>query len=184
MELSKLEGTIIGVVMDTDCVDYGDELVENIVKEKTDQALQMVNLPLDIKNKKFNELSSSSKQKVILASKLNEKIIILKDFTKCLIYKDLIYFKNLLKKISTYNRKIILIGKDMDFFLTLVDHLYVVKDDQIIYETTDLLEEKLYEYVERPLIVEFVYLAHQKGIRLDYYKEFNDLLKAIYRIKQ
>lgn len=184
MELSKLNGTILGIYTDVTCDNYGDTLVNDLINNKIDQALQMVGLPIDIKNKKYSELSSSEQRKVELASKLNEKVIILKDFTKGLIYKDIIYLKNIIKKISTYNRKIILISKDSDLFLNLVDHLYVIKDEEIIYETTNLLEEQLYEYIERPLVIDFVYQVRQKGIKLDYYSEFNDLLKAIYRIKQ
>ena len=184
MELTSLEGRIIGIFMQPkEGETYDNLMVKEIITSKISQAMQMVNLPQDLKDKYFKDLSTAEKQKVILASKLNDKVIILQDFTKGLIYKDLIYLKNLLKKISTYNRKIILISKDIDFFLNLVDHLYVIEDQNIIYETTDLLEEELYEYIERPLIIEFVYLARQKGIKLPYYSEFNDLLKAIYRLK-
>ncbi len=184
MELSTLNGNIIGIITsDIAKENYNGKKVQDMITLKTNEALKMVGLTPDYLTKNFEELSSNDQNKVILASKLNENVIILNDFTKGMLNKELLYFKNLLKKISTYNKKIILISNDMNFFFKLVDHVYVINEEQIIYETTDLTSEELYEYVDKPNLLKFVDLTQEKGINLPYYLEFNDLLKAVYRLK-
>ena len=169
MELSTLNGNIIGIITsDIAKENYNGKKVQDMITLKTNEALKMVGLTPDYLTKNFEELSSNDQNKVILASKLNENVIILNDFTKGMLNKELLYFKNLLKKISTYK---------------LVDHVYVINEEQIIYETTDLTSEELYEYVDKPNLLKFVDLTQEKGINLPYYLEFNDLLKAVYRLK-
>ncbi len=184
MELADLKGNIIGVIGDFSEAISEDIKVADYLKVKPEEALKIVNLDPNILTKSFQELSSSEKNKVVLAHKLNEKVIILNDFTKGMYQKDCRFYHNLFKKISSYKRKIILVSHDINFFLGLVDHLYVIKEDKIIYETTDLCDRALYQYCDQPNILKFVDLARDKGVKIDYYFEFNDLLKAIYRLKQ
>lgn len=185
MELTNLEGKIIGVIGKiSDNSNYDNLIVKDIIGEKYEGALKVVGCDISNSDKVFKTLPMKEQKKVLLASKLSEEVIILNNFSKGLIYKDLIYFKNLLKKISNYNRKIILIGNDLNFLFNLIDYLYIIENEKIIYATTDLKDEKLYDYIDRVPIIEFVYLAKQKGIKLDYYLDFFDLLKAIYRLKQ
>ena len=185
MELDKLKGSIIGIVSsyEVDNKKYNNYLVKDIIGSKVNEALKMVDLANEKQNEYFQNLSSKDQNKVILASMLNEKIIVLYDFTKGMNNKDLTFFKNLFKKIASYNRKIILFERNANFFFNLVDYIYVIKNEKIVFETTSVLDEELYDYIERPPLIEFVYLAIQKGIKLDYYEDFNDLLKAIYRLK-
>ena len=185
MDLNNLEGNIIGVITsDILKENYANKKVKEIVTLKREEALKMVGLTNLYLEQDFANLSSNDQNKVILASKLNDEVIILNDFTKGMLNKELLYFKNLFKKISTYNKKIILISNDINFFFKLVDHVYVIEKEQIIYETTDLTSSQLYEYIDKPNLLKFVDLTNEKGINLPYYLEFNDLLKAIYRLKQ
>lgn len=185
MELDKLTGTIIGVVKAPtfNNTNYLDKTVKELIGNKLTEALKIVNLPKEIASEQFRNLSINDQKKVILASKLNAKVIILEDFFQGMTFKEVHFYKNLLKKISTYQKKIILISNFVDDFFNFVDMVYVFKNDEIVFQTSDLKNEKLYAYVKRPPIIEFVYLTRQKGIKLDYYTEFNDLLKAIYRLK-
>ena len=183
MEINTLPGTIIGLIGNFNLKDdYNNMKIKDILSEKSDKALKIVNLTID-ENTLFDNLATDDKNKVILAKKLNDEVIILNDFTKGFNHRERLFYKNLLKKISTYNRKIILISNDIDFFIKLVDHIYVIENNNIVYETENIFEDKLYEYVDKPKIIEFVSLAKDKGINIDYYDEFNDLLKAIYRLK-
>lgn len=183
MEINTLPGTIIGLIGNFNLKDdYNNMKIKDILGEKSDKALKIVNLTID-ENTLFENLATDDKNKVILAKKLNDEVIILNDFTKGFNHRERLFYKNLLKKISTYNRKIILISNDIYFFIKLVDHIYVIENNNIIYETENIFEDKLYEYADKPKIIEFVSLAKDKGINIDYYEEFNDLLKAIYRLK-
>lgn len=185
MELKNLNGIIIGVVND----EYNEVLpldlvIREIIKKKPVEALKMVGLKEGILDTKLKDLSISNQNKVILASKLQEKVIVLKNFSLGLTKKDIDFFKTLFKKIVSYGRKIILIDKNSYMFENLVDNLYVINKDSIIYTTSDLYDPVLSKYIDVPKIVEFVNVSASKGININHYLELDELLKAIYRIKQ
>lgn len=183
MELN-FEGTIIGVISTEEKKEaFTDEKVQDILSYKKEDALKMVGLDASILDKSFNELSSRDKNKVILASKLHNKEIILYDFSKGMLKKDLDFFKRLFKRIASYNKKIILYSHDAHLFLNCVDKIYVINNNNIVYETTSLFDPTIYIDMDAPEIVKFIYMCEDLGIRLDEYTDINDLIKAIYRIK-
>ena len=180
-----LKGGIVGLIGDIATTKYDDNLkVSEIITKKNADSLKMVGLNENINDKLYKELSIKEKNQVNLASQLTNKIIILKNFSQGMLKKDLLYYRNLLKKISLYNRKIVLIENNADYFLDLVDNIYIINEGDIVFETSDIFNKDLYEYIDMPKIVEFTYLTKQKGIKIDNYLEFNDLLKAIYRLKE
>ena len=136
-----------------------------------------------IEDTRFDDLSSRDKNKVILASHLHDKEIRLVNFSKGMIKKDLEYFSTLFKRIANYGRKIILVDKNLEMFLNCIDHIYIIEDEKIVYETKNIFDNILTKYVDVPKIVEFINTSSKNGIRLDYYTELDELLKAIYRIK-
>ena len=185
MELRELKGNIIGLIGDYPKIQYDDNLkVSEIVTKKNNDSLKMVGLNIKINDMLYKDLSIKEKNKVNLASQLTNDIIILHNFSQGLLQKEFISYRNLLKKISLYNRKIILIENNAEFFLNLVDKVYVINKDEIVFQTSDLFYFGLYQYIDMPKIVEFTYLTKRKGIKIDNYSEFNDLLKAIYRLKE
>ncbi len=184
MELKTLDGSIIGVIKDDiKTEDLGNTLVKDIIKKRIEEALKMVNLEESIKDKCFNTLSSMEKNKVILASKLQDDVIILNDFSKGMITKELAYFKKLFKKIASYNKKIILVSKDINLFLNCTDTIYLINDDKVTYQTHDYFDPTIYIDCDIPPIVDFIYRCEDLGIRLNEYADLNELIKAIYRIK-
>lgn len=180
----ELDGKIIGIISN-DYIeeDYSGKKVEEIITYKISDALKMVKLDEAIKSVLFDDLSSRDKNKVILASRLHDKEIRLVNFSKGMIKKDLEYFSTLFKRIANYGRKIILVDKNLEMFLNCVDHIYILEDEKIVYETKNLFDNILTKYVDVPKIVEFINTSSKNGIRLDYYTELDELLKAIYRIK-
>ena len=77
MELSSLNGNVVGVVADNyKKDDFKDTLVSDIITKKIDDTLKMVKLDHSVLDKKFSDLSSRNKEKVILASKLHDKVIV------------------------------------------------------------------------------------------------------------
>ena len=184
MELSNLKGRIIGIISNSyKNIDYRDKDVKDIITKKVNESLKMVKLDESVLTKKFNDLSISNKNKVILASKLHDKEIVLYDFSSGLTSKDMNYFKTLFKKISTYNRRIFLVNKNSEMFLNCVDRIYVINDDEVKYDTSDIFDKILGLYIDPPKIVEFANKCEKLGVRLDHYTELDELLKAIYRIK-
>lgn len=178
----ELKGSIIGIVSN----DYIEEglkgTVKDIVVKKSSDALKMVGLDDSYLDKDFSDLSDRDKNKIILASKLQNKEIKLINFSKGLTNKDIEFFKKLFKKIVSYGRTIILVDKNSNMFMNCVDNLYVI-NKEIILETDDLYNEKLKKYIDVPSIVEFTHKSLENGIKLNHYNDLDDLLKAIYRIK-
>ena len=181
MEL-ELKGSIIGVISDDFKEPDLSGKVKDIVVKKTSDALKMVGLDYSYLEKEYSELSWNIKNKIILASKLQDKEIMLVNFSKGLTNNDIDFFKKLFKKIVGYGRKIILVDKNSELFLNCVDNLYVI-NKEIILETDDLYNEELKKYIDVPSIVEFTHKSLENGIKLNHYNDLDDLLKAIYRIK-
>lgn len=181
MEL-ELKGSIIGVISDDFKEPDLSGKVKDIVVKKASDALKMVGLDYSYLEKEYNELSWNIKNKIILASKLQDKEIMLVNFSKGLTSKDLDFFKKLFKKIVGYGRKIILVDKNSELFLNCVDNLYVI-NKEIVLETNDIFNKDLRKYIDVPRVIEFVNKACDVGVNINYYKELDDLLKAIYRIK-
>ena len=183
MELSSLKGNIIGVIS-KDYVedDYSGKLVKDIVLNRASDALKMVGLSESTLECKFDDLSHGNQNRVVLASKLQDKCIILNNFSIGLTNKDIEFFKKLFKRISSYGRKIVLVDTNSNLFFNLVDKVYVISKE-IMYETGDMFDKALGEYIDLPKIVEFTNKSENKGIKINHYKELDELLKAIYRIK-
>ena len=118
-----------------------------------------------------------------MASKLHDKEIVLVNFSRGLLKKEISYFKSLFRKVVSYNRRIILIDKNAELFLNCVDRIYVINNDTVKYDTIDIFDKILELYIDPPQIVEFSNRCEKMGIRLDHYTELDELLKAIYRIK-
>ena len=178
----ELKGSIIGIVSNDYIEDELKGMVRDIVVKKSSDALKMVGLDDSYLDKDFRDLSDRDKNKIILASKLQNKEIKLINFSKGLTNKDMEFFKKLFKKIVSYGRKIILVDKNSNMFMNCVDNLYVI-NKEIILETDDLYNEKLKKYIDVPSIVEFTHKSLENGIKLNHYNDLDDLLKAIYRIK-
>lgn len=178
----ELKGSIIGIVSNDYIEDELKGMVKDIVVKKSSDALKMVGLDDSYLDKDFRDLSDRDKNKIILASKLQNKEIKLINFSKGLTNKDMEFFKKLFKKIVSYGRKIILVDKNSNMFMNCVDNLYVI-NKEIVLETNDLYNEKLKKYIDVPSIVEFTHKSLENGIKLNHYNDLDDLLKAIYRIK-
>lgn len=184
MELINLSGDIIGVVSASELEDnYDGKLVKEVITKKPADALKMVKLEEKVLDIDFSELSIRDKNKVILASKLQDSVIKLVNFSKGMTKKDLDYFKKLFKKIATYNRRIILVDKNSEMFLDCAQVIYVVKDNDIVLETRDIYDKELSSYIDVPKIVEFTRVSESHGVKINQYRDLDELLKAIYRIK-
>ena len=186
MELKALEGKIVGLISEQkeDLSKYNEKLVKDIVTHRTEDSLKMVGVESGVQDKFFKDLCFRDKNKVILASKLNDEEIVLYDFSKGLIRKDIDFYKRLLKKISSYNKRIFLYSKDAELFINFVDSIYILNDGEVTYHTDNMFDPTIYLELEMPEIVSFIYKCENLGYRIDEYTDINELIKAIYRIKQ
>lgn len=156
----------------------------NSVKDKN--ALKMVMLDESALKKQANELSSSELKKVSFAKSLisNKEILVFDYFEKGLNHAEKENYKRLWKKLAEdFNKTILLYTNDLEFLWGIASSIiYVDKDNAInTYEKKDYF--KLLDIVDKPSISEFIESLRAKGIKIDDYKNEQDLLKAIYRLK-
>ncbi len=158
--------------------------------KRISDSLKMVGLDDSYLDRDPFTLSSGEKRKVAIASILvfNPKVIIFDEPTVGLdnnSKNNLIRLIKLLK--NKYNKTIVVVSQDVDFLHKFVDYLYVLSDKKIVLEGNkyDVFGqvEKLYEYgITIPKVIEFSHkVLQQKGIKMGYRDEINDLLKDIYR---
>lgn len=173
---------IIGVISNYESNISKNKLVKTILKDNYDKKLKLVGLDNSILNKRYRDISLSEKFKVDLLTKINNKVIIIGGLSTNLIYKDRVFIKKLLIKISnSYNKKIIIIDDQIKELMDICRYFIIVKDKKIIYKTNNVYDDKLYKYINIPPIIEFVKKIQDSGIKMDNYTDNYELLKAIYR---
>ena len=183
MEIKNLleNNEIIGIVGTYQISEIKEIYVKDLPIKNINDALKMVNLDTSIISKKISELTLSELFKIDLMLKLSNNIIIVGNLSKMLNYKDIEYIKKLLLKLNNdYQKKIVIIDEDINVFMNITNIIYVMKNREIIYKTSDFYDDKLYEYVKMPKIIEFVkfvQLQHELDNHLDIY----ELIKDIYR---
>ena len=151
--------------------------IKNIKK-----GLKIVGLNENILDKDISELSISEKWKIELLTKLQMDTIIVGNLSSSLILRDRELTKKLLKKLSNnYNKKIVVIDSDVNSFINLAENIIVLKDKNIVYETTDFYDAELYKFVEKPKIIEFINYVNKKDKKLNNNLEIYELIKDIYR---
>ncbi len=156
--------------------------VSDLNIKNIDKALQIVDLTNDIKEKDIKDLSISELWKIDLLLKLDNDTIIVGNLSSSLNYKSREYIKKVLKKLNKdFNKKIVIIDRDINVFFNIVDRIYVTKGRNIIYTTTDFYDDKLYEYVNMPKIIDFVKYVNKDKKILENHTDIYELIKDIYR---
>lgn len=177
-ELKKLDFSILGVITNNYKVpNYDGVDLSTIISYKLEETKKVT--LLDIQD--TNNLSTRNNSKLQLAKAINDNLILLYDFSKGLNTKEINYFNRLLIKMTTkYRKRIILFSKDINFLMKICDR-FCVYDKKVVYETTNIFDDKLYNFIDMPNIVKFIKLANKKGAELSNTKDINELIKDIYR---
>lgn len=177
-ELKRIGFKIMGVLTTNFVIpDYNNIPLEQLITYKIEETKKMT--LLDIQN--TNNLSTKNNSKLQLAININEKNILLYDFSRGLNNKEINYYKLLFNKMTNkYQKRIILFSKDINFLAMICD-TFVIYDKKIVYKTNDIFDDKLYSYTDMPNIVKFIKLANKKGAQLSNTTDINELIKDIYR---
>ena len=167
-------------------IDYLQEKLKNVNIKKIEEALKICLLTDNDKVKPLNVLSSNEVEKLELAIKLleNREMIILSDFEINFLNKEFNYFKNLFKKMVTkYNKTIVFITSRLDRIMDIIDFILVVENKTVIMEVSsdNIYYDKIYDYIDKPEIIEFVKLARKNHAKLEDYIDINELIKGIFR---
>lgn len=173
---------IIGVISNYKCSLKMAGTVKDLGINNSLNALKMVGLDKEVYEKKMVDLSLSELWKIDLATKLNEKIIIIGNLASSLNHKDLLYMQKLLLKLhEDYGKKIVIIDEDVKVFFNVVKYVVVLEDKQIIFATDNFFDKELYMYVKMPEIISFLTYVNKDGKKLQETIDIYELIKDIYR---
>lgn len=162
----------------------------NEIDKRVSDVLKMVGLDDTYLDRDPFKLSNGEQRKVAIASILvfNPKIIVFDEPTIGLDYESK---KNLIKLIrmlkNRYNKTIIIISHDIDFIHSISDYVILLDNGNLILTGNKydiLANPSALEYYNLPMpkVVEFAYKVFKdKGIKMGYRDDINDLLKDIYR---
>ena len=162
----------------------------NEIDKRVSDSLRMVGLDDSYLERDPFKLSNGEQRKVAIASILvfNPKVIVFDEPTIGLDYdskKNLVKLIRMLK--NRYNKTIIIISHDIDFIHAISDYVILLDNGKLItsgnkYDILANPEALEYFNIPMPKIVEFSYKAlKDKGIKMGYRDDVNDLLKDIYR---
>lgn len=164
---------------------------ERINKSISDiiESLAYVGLKEDILKQSPQSLSNGEKRKVGLALAIvkNAEVIIIDEPTLGLDYNSKKAVTKVLKDLKKADKTIIITSNDIEFIHMVSDHIFVLANGQIIFEGDKYKvfkeEDILASYgIDVPNVIKFSNVAQkEKGIKLGYRDEINDLIKDIYR---
>lgn len=132
-----------------------------------------LNLDIDI-NSRFSKLSSSIKKiiKVIISVLCSKDIILFKNLSIELDNKNKFFLRQYLKN----SKKVILLEDNINDMYIISDLFMIITDDinidkpEIIIKNNDL---------EKPYLYNLVELLNNKGLKLDYSKNLDNIIKGI-----
>ena len=162
----------------------------NEIDKRVSDALKMVGLDDSYLDRDPFKLSNGEQRKVAIASILivNPKIIVFDEPTIGLDYESKKNFIKLIRMLKNrYNKTIIIISHDIDFIHNISDYVILLDKGNVILTGNkyDILgnPDVLKKYnLPVPKVVEFSYkVLKNKGIKMGYRDDINDLLKDIYR---
>ena len=166
---------------------FNGTVSEYLNSPKAKSSLKMVLLDESYINKKANDLSIGELKKVSLAKALIDAkdYLVLDYFDKNFNHKEIDYFIRLMKRMtSDYQKTVILFTNDITVLWNNIKELLIV-DEYFVINT--IPKEKYFEFIDKlnePEIVRFIKLMKELGLYIENYKNTQDLLKAIYRLKE
>ena len=142
----------------------------------------MLNLNENILARKINKLSTNEFKLVLFCYLLllDPKVYIFDYFEVGLSYKNRKKFVNLLKKLRSEGKTIIVISNNIGFLYEVSDNIIMVKNKKLIYygSKNDFVNVK---NNDEPPIFTFIRKANKKGANLLYTTDRKELIKDIYR---
>ena len=166
---------------------FNGTVSEYLNSPKAESSLKMVLLDESYIDKKANDLSIGELKKVSLAKALIDAkdYLVLDYFDKNFNHKEIDYFIRLMKRMtSDYQKTVILFTNDITVLWNNIKELLIV-DEYFVINT--IPKEKYFEFIDKlnePEIVRFTKLMKELGLYIENYKDTQDLLKAIYRLKE
>lgn len=145
-------------------------LIDNLISE--------LEIPKDLMHRKLKSLSESELIKVLIIKAVTKdyRTIILDSIDTSLTWRDYHNLINSLKSHASDIGKTIIISTNKGNNILDCNRYIVTDNSRIVYKGKELSQLP----VETDS-GEFTTLANEKGAGINYYKDINDLLKAVYR---
>lgn len=163
----------------------GEFLFNNNDQNKVLKALQLVGLSRDILEVSYHDLSLGEKNLLQIVQGLlsKEENLILINVHKGLNYRLIENLKRVLKKITEYNKRVIVITNDIEFLFNLTKKVIAIKNNKIIkkFYPVNWFDDEIYSYVPKSEIIKFTEYSRKQNIKIENALETKELLKAIYR---
>jgi len=164
---------------------FNNTVKDYLNSQKDINALKMVMLDESYLDKKSNSLSEPILKSINLAKALtlNKEYLIFDYFEKGFNDQEKKYYRWLFKKLTQkYHKTILVFSNDITFMWDISDELIIIdkKNLKTIPKKEILNNTKYFN----PEIIRFTNLVKAKGLKINYYKDCKDLLKAIYRLKE
>ena len=166
---------------------FNGTVEEYLNSPKAASSLKMVLLDENVMKKNARDLSIGELKKVSLAKALidGKDYLVLDYFDKSFNHKEIDYFIRLIKRMTNdYQKTVILFTNDITILWNNIEELLIV-DEYFVINT--IPKEKYFEFIDKlnePEIVRFTKLMKELGLYIENYKDTQDLLKAIYRLKE
>ena len=166
---------------------FNGTVEEYLNSPKAASSLKMVLLDENVMKKNALDLSIGELKKVSLAKALidGKDYLVLDYFDKSFNHKEIDYFIRLIKRMTNdYQKTVILFTNDITILWNNIEELLIV-DEYFVINT--IPKEKYFEFIDKlnePEIVRFIKLMKELGLYIENYKDTQDLLKAIYRLKE
>ena len=151
------------------------------INERIITLFNMLELDLDLLNKKIKNISKTDFKFVLLTFAIlkNYKTIIFDHMDLNMSHKDKKKLLNFIRKIKNDELSFIFLSTNMEFLYKVSDHLIIFNEGKIVYD--DLIENVYNESIIDSKIIKFINLANNKGANLTYTFDRKELLKDIYR---
>ncbi len=165
---------------------FKNTVEEYLNNPKSSVALKMVSLNDDYLPKKVSDLSPAEIKKVNFAHALieNKEYLIFDYFEKELTTKEKEDFKRLFTRLTKdYHKTILIFTNDLTFIWDISSAIFYVDNSKVI-NTFSSKDSNILNYVDNPSISKFITLLKKRNISIEDYKSPQDLLKAIYRLKE
>lgn len=166
------------------------KLSKDEINERISNTLKLVELDESYMSKNPFDLSQSELKKVALASVLirKPKLLLLDEPTAGFDATGIKMLINMLKLLrKKENITTIIVSSDINFLNQIADEIVVLKQGKVIKKgkRLDVFKDEKFlkdNGVNVPKIIEFEnYVLNEKGIKIGYREEINDLLKDIFR---
>jgi len=157
-------------------------LLSSMNKKKYTLAKNLLNdleITPQMRRKKLVNLAFGDYIKVLIIKMIliSSKTIVLKNIEISFTSKELTNIFHVLRRnLKNYPKKIIYISKNINCIIPNTDYYIITKDNKVVYSGDDINSLPV-----KTELMEIVDLANKKGAKLKYYKDVNDLLKAIYK---